>query len=163
MRDLSVESNARENAQRNRRTLKALFVKPVYQMRLGFLLIYLGLLMLSGTAYLMYTELRALDAVLNQPLADPAQVQAVLSSVLDSVAAYGLGGFAAFVLLASVLGLIINHRVSGPTHALLQIIDQYIAGNYTYTRKLRTHDELKPIQKRLKKLGDKLEAERRAG
>ncbi len=162
MLERSAQNEALDNAPRNRRTLRALFVKPVYQMRLGLLLIYLGLLMLSGTAYLMYQELRALDAMLNQPLADPTQVQAVLSNVLDSVVAYGLGGFAAFVLMASILGLVINHRVSGPTHALLQIIDQYIAGNYTYRRKLRAHDELKPIQKRLKKLGDKLEAERRA-
>lgn len=157
-----METRAQERRKTNRRTLKALFVKPGYQMRLGYLLICLGLAMLCATAFLMYRQLGVLDAVLNQPLAEPAQVQAVLSSVMQSLAMYGLGGFAAFVLVASILGLLINHRVSGPSHALLQIIDQFIAGNYTYRRKLRTRDELKPLQARLEQLGEKLEADRRA-
>ena len=55
-------------------------------MRLGFLLIYLGLLILSATAYLMYQELSQLDTVMNSLNADPGVTQAMTSAVLSNVA-----------------------------------------------------------------------------
>ena len=77
-------------------------------MRLGHPQIYIGLLLLSATAYLMYRELSIVDAILNTPLASPADVQAALTDVMQNLAMYGLGGFATYVLMVSVLGLIIT-------------------------------------------------------
>ncbi len=142
----------------NRRTLAHLILKPLYQMRLGFVVIYLGLATLSATAYLMFRELSKLDSAMNQLSSDPYLTQQITNEVLSNVASYGLGGFASFVFISSVLALVINHRVSGPTLALVQTIDEYIKGNYQYRRPLRQHDELKPIQKRLVQLGEALSA-----
>ena len=122
-------------------------------MRLGHPQIYIGLLLLSATAYLMYRELSIVDAILNTPLASPADVQAALTDVMQNLAMYGLGGFATYVLMVSVLGLIINHRVAGPTHAIVTTLEEYLKGNFSYRRQLRANDELKPIQKRLNRLG----------
>ena len=123
---------------------------------MSFVLIAAGLFSLGITAALMQRELLGLDELLNSSPALAIDIQAATGAALGRVILITLGGFASFVLFSSVFAVVLNHRVSGPTFALGEILDQFLKGNYEYKRNLRNGDELGSIHEKLTRLGEQL-------
>ncbi len=156
------DSIAKDAPKRNRRRLKNFFIKPKYQMKYAFHQIFSGLVFFAVTAGIVHKKLALVDLLMSKTRVMDLATQVQISQVYADIATTFMIGFACFVVYASLLILIMSHRVSGPMVAIVATIEQLIKGNYGYKRTLRHRDELGPIQEHLQELSVQLKAKERA-
>jgi len=65
--------------------------------------------------------------------------------------------FIGYTAVTTVLVLYLEGRIGGASVAILDVLEKYKEGDYTYDRKLRDGDELAPIMDSIKALGASLQ------
>ncbi len=145
----------------NRRQLKNFVNKSRYQLRYINWYITGAFMIMVTTVGLIHYRLQAVDGLLNAD-ADAAGAGSAMGShvpiydAFTDITTFALAGFVLFVIYACVLAVIINHRVAGPSIALVDCIEQMRNGNYDYNRRLRKNDELGHIHEALQDLNSAL-------
>ena len=146
----------------SRRKLKSFFIKPKYQMPYAMYQILGGLGCFGVTVAMVRGKLGQIDALLDKTPIIDAATQTQMNQLFADIATIFMTGFAGYILFASIVIIVVTHRVSGPMIAMVDIIEQLIKGNYGYKRPLRNRDELVPIQESLLVLSQTLLEKRSA-
>lgn len=146
----------------SRRKLKSFFIKPKYQMKYTWYLIAGGLGCFAITAAMVRVKLGQIDTLLDKTPIIDVITQTQMNQIFADIATIFMTGFAGFILYASILIMVVSHRVTGPMIAIVDIIEQLIEGNYGYKRPIRNHDELAPVQENLLVLSQTLLEKRSA-
>ncbi len=152
---LEAEAPSGEPAGRNRRKLRN-FLKPRYHLRYTNLFIGGAVVTMATTVFTMHNRLGDVDRLLNSDDAMDLTGHLPVYEALTDITTIALGGFVVFVIFACALAMLINHRVAGPTTAIIDCINQLAQGNYQYDRRLRKGDELRDIHEALQNLGHAL-------
>ncbi|MEM9622345.1 MAG: hypothetical protein AAF993_11890, partial [Pseudomonadota bacterium] len=97
-------------------------------------------------------RLKAIDGLLSGDAELGLGGHVPIYDAFTDIATFALAGFVLFVIFACVLAVIINHRIAGPSIALVACIEQMRNGNYDYARELRKNDELVQIHEALRDL-----------
>tara|TARA_A100001037_G_scaffold306118_1_gene349347 strand:- start:5252 stop:5749 length:498 start_codon:yes stop_codon:yes gene_type:complete len=155
--DHAVDAGVQAVDGRSRRKLKSFFIKPKYHMSYAGYLVLGGLIGFGLTAYLVVAKLVEIDAILDSAPMMGALTQARINAIFADITMMFMLGFAGYIVYATVVTMLVSHRVSGPMIAIVNFIDQMINGNYAYRRPLRKNDELIAIHSRLEILADTLE------
>lgn len=61
-------------------------------------------------------------------------------------------------LVIVAMGIVLTHRIAGPVHRLERTLDTILAGGRVQPVRLRKHDELKPLCRRINRVIQLLEA-----
>ena len=136
---------------KSRRRFRNFLFKPKHQINYGYHIVGIGVVFFGVTVLLIQRKMTHVAALLNQ---DPGATVAYgeLTELFAQLTGTAMFGFFAYVLFCCVYALLIAHRVAGSTTAIIDFIEQLQRGNYVHNRKLRTHDELKPIHGALRRL-----------
>ena len=145
----------------NRRQLKHFFVKPRFQLQYVNWIIAGAFFLLVSTVVYIHLTLSSVDHLLNVNPDAPLTDQVPVYNAFSDITMIALGGFVTFIIFTCAVVLLINHRVAGPMHAIVDHIDQLRQGNYGYKRELRENDDLAPINEALKNLAVVLAREKR--
>ncbi|MCZ6616718.1 MAG: hypothetical protein O7E57_01195 [Gammaproteobacteria bacterium] len=140
----------------NRRRLRNFFVKPNYQTKYAGYQIGGGLGCFAMTAGLAHAKLAQVDALMAQARIMDVATQVQIGQLYTDIATLFMVGFAGYISYASILILVLSHRVYGPMVAIVAAIEELIKGNYGPVRPLRRNDELVPIHEHLQTLSNRL-------
>ena len=154
--------NSASSTSVNGRKWKNFFIKPGYQMSYIWHQAIGGVLIFGLSIFLVQLKLTEINVLMNQErvseLAMVIQVDAQVQIhwIYAEIVTILMTSFAIYVVYACLVMLLVSHRVSGPMVAIVDIIDEFSKGNYSYKRPLRKNDELVPIHKRLQGLSKHL-------
>ena len=142
------------------RSLRYMFVRPRFQMRISLYYIVIGGLILCAVGFLVLNKLDAVQAIMNSGANIDYQTQSQINEMLLESVQMSLIGFGVFILFSFLFALVVSHRIAGPQMAIVAYIEELKKGNYDYKRNLRPHDELSEIMDSLKELAPILKADK---
>jgi len=135
----------------HKRSLRNVFVKPKFQLKLTLFFMVSGGLILGGVSLFVMHNLGTVQNLMNNPQMD-SLVQSRINDLMFQCLEISLLGFAISIIFSSVAALVIGHRIAGPQIAIEACIEQLKLGNYDYQRNLRARDELTGIMDALQGL-----------
>ena len=140
---------AREQAdgpnQEERRKLRNFFFKPQDQTRYTNWYIMGGFVCMTLSVLFIHYRLQSVDVLLNSTAAVKMGGHIPVYEAFTDITTIALAGFVAYVTYACALAMVISHRVTGPTIAIIACIEAMRKGDYGVTRELRKKDELVAI------------------
>jgi H+/Cl- antiporter ClcA len=134
------------------RSLKNIFVRPKFQLRLCLFYVVTGVGILGVVTLLILNQLDQVQSLMNQNPRIDMFIQNQINDLMLSCVQYSLCGFMSYIVVAFTYALIMGHRIAGPQVAINDYITALIEGNYDYDRNLRPKDELEEILQTLKEL-----------
>ena len=157
-----IMDNSLANSGRSRRKWKNFFVKPKYQMKYTWHQIAGGLVFFSVASIMVLVKVGEIDALMDQTKILDLSTQVQITRIYVEMVTIFMVVFAGYIFYACMLMLVVSHRVSGPTIAIVATIEELIKGNYGFKRPLRNHDELGAIQHVLQELSENLKEKNEA-
>ena len=138
------------------RSLRNMFVRPRFQLKLCLYFVVIGLIILGSVSFLVLQKLDDVQSLMNKAATLDLQRQFDINDMLVECVQISLAGFGTFIIFSSIFSLVVGHRVAGPQIAIVAYIKELKNGNYESNRSLRRHDELTEIMDALKDLAGML-------
>lgn len=135
-----------------KRSLKNIFVRPKFQLKLCLFYVVSGVATLGTVTLLTLNQLSQVQSLMNQNPRIDMLVQNEINDLMLSCVQYSLFGFMFYIVIAFTFALVMGHRIAGPQVAIMVYITALKEGNYDYDRNLRPNDELGDILETLKEL-----------
>lgn len=140
------------------RKISNMLVQPKFQLKLSFVYMFVGGLILSVVGLVVLQITSSVEALMNNNPVIDFRVQGQINDLMLQCVQASLVGFCVFVLFSFVFALVVSHRVAGPQVAIGAYIEALKQGDYDYQRNLRPNDELNDIMDALKALAPILKA-----
>ena len=121
-----------------------------------------GLAFFSVAAIMVLIKVGEIDALMNQTKILDLSTQVQITRIYVEMVTIFMVLFACYIFYACMLMLVVSHRVSGPTIAIVATVEELIKGNYGFKRPLRNNDELGSIQHVLQELSENLKEKNEA-
>ena len=146
----------------NDRKLKNLIVNPRFQLKLSLYFIACGLIIIGTMIALIYERLVTVHSLIRSGELMDFETQTEINEIMFQINEISLIGFALFIIISFAFALIVSHRIAGPVVAICEFIEELKQGNYDYSRKLRSRDELGSIMVALHELAPILKEKTRS-
>lgn len=153
---MSDEVMADDEPGSERRKAKNFLQKPQFQLKYTNWYITGAFIIMATTVTMIHYRLKQIDGLLNAEETMGMGGHVPIYDAFTDITTFALAGFVIFVIYACSLAIVINHRIAGPSIALVACIEQMRNGNYDYNRDLRKNDELQHIHDALRDLNSSL-------
>ncbi len=141
------------------RSIRHVFVRPRFQLRLMFIPAGIGISILATVTGLILSRLQEIQHLMNNNPRVDFLIQGQINDLMMSCLQYALFGFMLNIIVVFIYTLVLGHRVAGPQVAISRVIEALKQGNYQVPRTLRPKDELQEVMTGLDELADHLNKE----
>lgn len=140
----------------NRRKSGNLLKVAKLQRRYYLYMLIGGLVLCNVFGALMLNHLRQIQTAVGQAGLVSEPVLAIYDHLFNAAMLFFFA-FISYTIVTTFVVLYLEGRVGGATIAIVDVLEKYRDGNFTYDRKLRDGDELEPIMNAVKSLGESLQ------
>lgn len=136
------------------RKVANLLLKPILQLKIGFVQSVLSLSFVCGLGWYSWAKLHQLTDVVSTLTQADEEISAMISSYLSSVAGVAAGSAVVFVLVTISVTIMMTHKLIGPTVAFRRLIKELLQEKFGAKITLRKGDAFQEVADDLNNLSE---------